>query len=249
MKVKLIGAAVVLALVLAAMPNVTAGDVTISDVTIDPAYPKQGDTIHLKAKVIATLNISWVRAFPCWEKPTYTCGMPVEMKDDNKDGFYEANLSNAAWTNGNVVHVNVSAMDSSNTQKIYTLPLITIGAGTGTPDTYTTEGDCESHSYFWWDDACHAADKQPSDYKTKENCTSASLFWWDNKCNAQKGTIDKYTDKDSCTGVGYFWYDGKCNADKKKAEPGFLPAFEGVLVFSAIAVAGLVFLGRKRISK
>ena len=248
MKLKLLVAAIVIMFVLSAVPNVLA-DTTISDVTYTPSFPKQSDTIHVKAKIVATENITTVRLLNCWEKPTYTCGFPKDMTDADKDGYYEANISNSAWTNGNVVHLNISATVKSGAEKAYVIPPITIGTASG-PGDYPTKTDCEKAGYFWWDldSYCHDKAIQPSDFKNRTECETAGHFWWDSKCNAEKGTPDKYTDKASCTNVsiGYYWYANKCNKEDQPPDgKKFIPALEAGLVFSAVAIAGLALLGTR----
>ena len=242
MKLKLLAAAIVLVLFLATVPNVMA-DTIISDVTYQPLHPKQGDTIHVVAKVVATENITYARLLNCWEQPTYTCGFPKDMTDANKDSYYEADINNSAWTNGNTVHLTVSITVKSGAEKKYNITPIVIGAASG-PGDYQTEADCKGGGYFWWDSACHEKAKQPSDYTNQTACEGAGLFWWDSKCNSQKGTPDKYADKDACTKMGYFWYDSKCNEQPKKVDgKKFIPTLEGGLVFTAIAIGGLALLG------
>jgi hypothetical protein len=245
MKVKLFVAAMVIMTILSSMPIVMA-DTTISDVTVTPVFPKEGDNIHVKAKVIATENITVVRLLNCWEKPTYMCGQPKTMTDANHDNYYEGDANNTAWTTGNVVHFNISVQVQSGTEKLLELPKITIGTtGPVDPANITTETDCKKAGYFWWNATCHSKAQQAGDFTDKPSCEGAGHFWWANKCNDQKGTADKYTDKDSCKAAGFYWWGGKCN---EKSEPGdgpkFIPTFEGGLVFAALAVAGLAFIGR-----
>jgi hypothetical protein len=246
MKVKLLVAAMVIMTILASMPIVTA-DITISDVTYTPAFPKEGDKIHVKAKVTATENISVVRLLNCWEKPVAMCGSPKTMTDDNKDSYYEVDASDAAWTTGNIIHLNISVEAQSGAEKLYTIPPITIGTtGPVDPANITTETDCKKAGYFWWNGTCHSKAQTASDFTDKPSCEGAGHFWWANKCNEQKGTPDKYTDKDSCRAVGFYWWANKCNESPQPPDGGkFLPTFEGGLVFTAMAVAGLAFIGRK----
>jgi len=248
MQVKLLATAIVLLFILSIVPNVIA-DTTISDVTYTPAHPKQGDTIHIKAKVVATENITNVRVLNCWEKPSYVCGTPKDMTDPDKDGYYEVNMSNAQWTNGNVVHLNISATVKSGAEKQYAIPPITIGEAVG-PGDYQTEKDCKAAGYFWWnlDTTCHDRAIRASDYANRTVCEQANYFWYDSKCNDAKGTPDKYTDKASCTNttIGYYWYDDKCNALPKKVDgKKFIPTLQAGLVFTAVAIAGLALLGTR----
>lgn len=242
----MLAGAIVLAVILAAMPNVMAGTITISDVTYSPNPAKAGETLHLKAKVNASAGVATVIAYICYEKPTYTCSQPNHLDDSNKDGIYEAALFNITIQNNNTYHINISVKDMDSVEKLYVIPPFKVSAGTGQPSEYTTETDCTAAKYHWWDDVCHAEVKGLSDYKDKGTCEAAGHFWFDSKCNAAKGTPDKYTDKTDCQNVTYYWYDNKCNADKQADKKGFLPGFEGLLVFVALGSAGLAVLGRRK---
>jgi hypothetical protein len=246
MKVKFLAGAIVLAVILAAMPNVTAGTITISDVTYTPTPAKANETLHLKAKVNATAGVDKVIVYICYERPTYTCSAPNAMDDANKDGIYEAALFNITIQNYNIYHINISVKDKDAVDKLYVIPPFQVTPGTGKPSDYTTQKDCTNAKFFWWDDECHAEAKTPADFKDKATCESAGHFWWDTKCNADKGTPEKYTEKANCTAVGYYWYSNKCNADKQATKKPFLPGFEGILVFAALGCAGLVALGSRR---
>jgi hypothetical protein len=246
MKVKFLAGAIVLAVILAAIPNVTAGTITITEVSVTPSPPKPGDTFHLKAKVNATVGVQKVVAYPCFEKPSYTCSNPERLYDANADGFWEGNLPNVTIVLDNTYHINITVTDKDSIEKMYVIPPFKVTAGTGQPSNYTTQSDCEAVNYHWWDDECHAKAKELTDFKDKASCELAGHYWYDSKCNADKGTPEKYTDKTSCTNVSYFWYDNKCNLKKQDPGKGFIPGFEGILVFVALGSAGLVMLGSRR---
>ena len=246
MKVKFLAGAIIIAVILAAMPNVMAGTITITDVTYSPNPAKPNETMHLKAKVNATAGVQSVIVYICFERPTYTCSAPNAMADMNNDGIYEAALFNITMELNNIYHINISVTDKASGEKLYVIPPFKVTAGTGLPSDYTTQSDCQTAKYFWWDDECHAEAKAPADYKDKTSCELANHFWFDSKCNAAKGTPEKYADKASCQNVSYFWYNDKCNAKKQKTGPSFIPGFEGILVFAALGCAGLVVLGNRR---
>lgn len=247
MKARYLALLVTFLLAFSMVPNVSAGTIEIKNDTFSPDPFKEGDTMHVTAKVISTADLDWVRLFPCWEKPTYTCGMPSEMTDADSDGVYEGDYSHQDWTTGNIIHLNITAKDKDGVQVSLLMDLITVGGGgTGGPSDYTNEGDCKDAGYHWWDDACHENEKTVDDYKDEITCEAAGYSWYDNKCNAETGTPEKYTTKDDCLDEGYYWWDGKCHDKKKPAENGgFIPGFEIVFVVAAIVAVGAI-LSRRR---
>jgi hypothetical protein len=252
MKVRILVVLFVMMLAISFIPPAAAGTITISDVTYTPECPKQGDTIKVKAKVEASADIDWVKLFPCWEQPTYTCGLPASMTDSDSDGYWEGEYSHADWTTGNIVHINVTVKDKDGDDKTYTMEEIKIGdpncGGTAkTPEDCKTEKECKDNGFYWWDDACHADPKGMDDYKTKADCEGAGYYWWGNKCHENAPTPPDLTTKEECTGYNYFWYDGKCNAEKKEEKPKpFLPGFEALGVVAALIGLGLITRIRKK---
>ena len=253
MKIKLLGAMLVLLMALSLVPTVTAGTITISDVTITPEYPQEGDTVHFKAKVTADGNIESVRLYPCWEQPSYTCGMPATMTDNDGDGYYEGEYSHDAWTDGNIIHANITAKDDSGGEETYSM-IFEIGkdppnGGDKCKDDYTkctNEKECEDNGYYWWDDACHDRKKEVGDYTDETSCEGAGYYWYDNKCNENVGPPTVYKTKEDCTGVGYYWWDGKCNEKKKPDEPkGFIPGFGLIGVLAAVVTIGILSRARR----
>jgi len=60
------------------------------------------------------------------------------------------------------------------------------------PSDYTTQADCESVGYYWYDDACHEEEQiqptteQPGDYTTQAACKDAGYYWYDDGCYSEK---------------------------------------------------------------
>jgi len=220
-----------------------------------PEYPQQGDTIHFRAKVTSDANIESVRIEPCWEQPSFTCGIPATMTDADSDGYYEGEYSHDAWTDGNIIHINITAKDDASGEFTYTMEKFVIGkdppnGGPKCKDDYTkctNEKDCKDNGNFWGDDACHDTKKTVADYKNETTCEGAGYYWYDNKCNENVGTPEKYTTKEDCTGVGYYWWDGKCHVDKKPDDPsGFIPGFGLIGVLAAVVALGILSRARLR---
>lgn len=250
MKAKLLVGAIALAMIVAAMPSVLAtGTITITNVFYTPNPAKPGDILHLSAKVNASAGVKTVIAYTCYSNPSvgYICGPPTTMTKTNANGTYEGDENSMnAMKVGNQYHINITVTDMNSSSQTYSIPPFMVSNGTGQPSDYLTQSDCQAAKFFWWDDACHAAAKTLSDYKDKASCEQAGHFWWDSKCNAERGTPDKYTDQSSCTNVTYYWYSNKCNANKQSKGKGFLPGFEGLLVFAALGSAGFAVLSRRK---